>query len=56
MKVAVMPGDGIGPEVTREAVRVLEEQVEPRALTDQRVERRLDVDGFLGRAGRIVVM
>ncbi|WP_126175274.1 3-isopropylmalate dehydrogenase [Tsuneonella rigui] len=24
MKVAVMPGDGIGPEVTREAVRVLE--------------------------------
>lgn len=24
MKIAVLPGDGIGPEVTREAVRVIE--------------------------------
>ena len=24
MKIAVLPGDGIGPEVTREAVKVLE--------------------------------
>ncbi|MDC0887063.1 isocitrate/isopropylmalate family dehydrogenase, partial [Altererythrobacter sp.] len=24
MKIAVLPGDGIGPEVTAEAVRVLE--------------------------------
>ena len=24
MKVAILPGDGIGPEVTRQAVRVLE--------------------------------
>src|SRR5690349_16451924 len=29
LKVAVLPGDGIGPEVTREAVRVL------RAAADQ---------------------
>jgi 3-isopropylmalate dehydrogenase len=28
LKIAVLPGDGVGPEVTREAVRVL------RAVSD----------------------
>lgn len=27
MRVAVLPGDGIGPEITREAVNLLEEIV-----------------------------
>ena len=29
MKIAVLPGDGIGPEVTAEAVRVLEAMALP---------------------------
>ena len=29
--IAILPGDGIGPEVTREARRVLEANVDPYA-------------------------
>ena len=32
LKLTILPGDGIGPEVTREAVRVLERNLAPQII------------------------
>ena len=39
MKILVLPGDGVGPEVTREALRVLRWFIEHRGLEARIVER-----------------
>src|ERR1051326_4613399 len=38
MKIAVLPGDGIGPEVTREAIRVLSKVSETLGISIETTE------------------
>jgi 3-isopropylmalate dehydrogenase len=46
-RIAVIPGDGIGPEVTREAVRVLKHVVETRDIQLKFVDFDWGADKFL---------
>jgi len=41
MKIAVLPGDGIGPEIVNEAVKVLKVLDLPFQLDEAKVARRL---------------
>ena len=43
MKICVLPGDGIGPEITREAVRVLKALV-PQAEVEEALLGGIAVD------------
>ena len=46
-RIAVIPGDGIGPEVLREAVRVLKHLVETTELQLEFVDFDWGADKFL---------
>ena len=55
-RIAVIPGDGIGPEVIREAVRVLKHLGETRDLQLKFVDFDWGADKFLNEVDSAIVL